>query len=243
MNYKICLFSALLLTTNSSLIFGQKNEVKFWNTIEYLVSVNNKWQLEFSQHMRLKEHLSEVDNFVTQFNIAFKPWKRWELSTQLRYYRQNDNNGNNQDFDNLFRYRIGLEKKFKINPGNFNLRFAYQDRQSLDRKRFSSSQDWLVYRKRTKKTIRIKSDFEWKIKNWPYDPIFLFEYLPETQPNVKTFSFYSTRYGLGTNIKVSKTHSLSIRYLYEVSKYIRSEYFSSTHIISLKYKFRNAHRM
>lgn len=239
MKIKRHFFILLFFMIYSAVLFGQKNEFKFWNTIEYGMRINHKWKVDFSQHMRLKENLSAVDNYITQFNVAFKPWNKWKLSAQFRYYRDNDNNGNNQGFDNLFRCRIGIEKQFKINPGIFNIRLAYQDRLSLDRSRFSNSQDWLVYGKRTKKVIRLKSSFEWKIKNWSYDPIFSFEYLPETRPNVKTFSFYSTRYGLGTNIKVSKTHSVSIRYFYEMSKYIKSEYFSSAHVISLKYMFRN----
>ena len=143
----------------SAVLFGQKNEFKFWNTLEYGMKINNKWKVDFSQHMRLKENLSAVDNYITQFNVAFNPWKRWKLSTQIRYYRDNDNEGINQGFDNLFRYRIGIEKQFKINPGIFNIRLAYQDRLSLDRSRFSNYQDWFVYGKRTKKVIRLKSSF------------------------------------------------------------------------------------
>ena len=94
----------------------------------------------------------------------------------------------------------------------------YQDRFSLDRDN------------RSKKVVRYRPSFEWKIKNWSYDPKFYFEYLDE-QGGDEQKSF---RYGLGTKVKLKKTQALAIRYFYQRS----TETFHanrSAHVLSLKY--------
>ena len=137
--------------------------------------INKKWSLDLSQHLRLKEDLAVVDNYITQTEVYYKPAKRWKISAQMRYYYRNDNKGGIQGFENMFRYRLGLEKKFKLKPGNFELRGAYQNRSSLDREN------------RTKKAWRFL--FEWKIKNW------LLNFILNHRTNDKN------RYGVGSKIK------------------------------------------
>ena len=52
-------------------------------------------------------------------------------------------------------------------------------------------------------------------------------------------SFYSIRYGLGTEKKISKSQSISIRYFFERSKFRKSDYAYATHVLQLRYKFKS----
>lgn len=231
-------FFLLMLSMQSLVLIGQDREFKSWTSVEYRWRMGKRWRVDLGQHIRFKQDFGALDHFITQSHISYTPWKRWRLSAQIRYYRQNDNQGARQGYDNLFRYRIGIEKRFKVKALHFGLRLAYQDRRSLDRSRFASSQDWSVYGKRTKKVLRLRPSVEWKIKDWAYDPVFYVEYLPEYNPNQKPLSFYSIRYGLGTEKKISKSQSISIRYFFERSKFRKSDYAYATHVLQLRYMFK-----
>ena len=207
-----------LLTINA-----QESEIKSWSTIEYGLTLNKKWSLDLSQHLRFKENLAVIDNHITQTEIYYKPAKRWKISAQMRYYYRNDNKGGIQGFENMLRYRFGLEKKFKFKPGNLEFRGAYQNRFSLDREN------------RTKKAWRFRPLFEWKIKNWSYDPKFYFEYIKEVGGDEQQ----SYRYGVGSKIKFSDTQGLSVRYFYQKATYLQKQD-AFSHVLSLKYTFKKA---
>ena len=95
----------------------------------------------------------------------------------------------------------------------------YQDRFSIDRPN------------RSKKVVRYRSLFEWKIKNWSYDPKFYIEYLDEQKGDDQSY-----RFGVGTKAKFSKTRALAIRYFYQLSSQPFRED-RTAHVFSLKYVF------
>jgi hypothetical protein len=178
------------------------------------------WNIDFSQHFRLKEDLKEVDSYITESEISYKPIKKLTLSGQLRYYSRNDNNGGIQGYENMIRYRFGVEKKFTTNKLNLELRVAYQNRFSLDRDN------------RTKKRIRIRPLIEWKVKDWSNNPKIYFEYLNEIDGNEQK----AYRYGISNKINTANSQSITLRYFYQKYK----EKFnsnSSAHILSVKYSF------
>ncbi len=200
--------------------FGQESQTKGWTAVEYALDINKKWSVDFSQHFRMKEDFSLVDSYITQTELYFKPVKKWKLSAQFRYMNRNDTNGGIQGFENMLRYRVGVEKKFKIKPGNLEFRLAFQDRFSLDRE------------DRRKKEYRIRPLFEWKIKNWSYDPKFFMEYIKELEGDLQE----SVRFGVGTKLKFGKQRALGIRYFYQKSSEAEGldRY---AHVVSLKYGF------
>lgn len=216
-------FLSLVITLISYLsINAQENEIKLWSTIEYGINFNEKWSLDLSQQLRLKENLTVVDNHITQTEAHYKTANHWKISTQMRYYYYNNNKGGTLEVENMFRYRLGLEKKFKLKPGNLEFRGAYQNRFSLDRE------------DKTNKAWRFRPLFEWKIKNWAYDPKFYFEYIEEVGGDQQQ----SYRYGVESKIKFSDSQGLSVLYFYQKATYTQGlDAFS--HVLSLKYVFKN----
>ena len=213
-------FIFFVLTLLSNFCFAQSSELKGWSSVEYGFDINEVLKINLSQHFRLKEDLSVIDTYITESDISFEPIKKLTFLGQLRYYSRNDNFGGIQGFENMMRYRFGIEKKLNSNKFNIELRVAYQNRFSLDRDN------------RFKKRIRIRPLLELKMIDWTNNPKIYFEYFDEIKGNEQKVY----RYGISKKINTNKSQSLTLRYLYQ--KYIEkysSNY--SANIISVKYSF------
>tara|TARA_B100001079_G_C16381349_1_gene502204 strand:- start:251 stop:925 length:675 start_codon:yes stop_codon:yes gene_type:complete len=201
-------------------IYSQDNEFRGWSQVQYSIDLNKKWSLELSQHFRLKEDFNVVDSYITESEIIYSPIKKIKLSGQLRYYYKNDNSGAIQGFENMYRYRFGIEKRFNTTPLNFQLRVAFQNRISLDREN------------RFKKRIRIRPLAEIKIKDWENRPKLFYEYFNEVDGNKQK----AHRYGISLKKELNKNQSFIIRYFFQ--KY--DEEFNTdfmNNVISIKYSF------
>ena len=212
------LFFVIILLSN--FCFAQSSEFKGWSSVEYGFEIDESLKIDLSQHFRLKEDLNVVDTYITESEISYEPINNFSLSGQLRYFSRNDNFGGIQGFENMMRYRFGIERKFNSNKLNFELRVAYQNRFSLDREN------------RFKKRIRIRPLFELKMIDWTNNPKVYFEYFDEIKGNDQKVY----RYGISKKINTNKSQSITLRYLYQ--KYIE-KYSSnfSANIISIKYSF------
>ena len=213
-------FIFFVLTLLSNFCFAQSSELKGWSSVEYGFDINEVLKINLSQHFRLKEDLSVIDTYITESDISFEPIKKLIFLGQLRYYSRNDNFGGIQGFENMMRYRFGIEKKLNSNKLNFELRVAYQNRFSLDRDN------------RFKKRIRIRPLIELKMIDWTNNPKIYFEYFDEIKGNDQKVY----RYGISKKINTNKSQSITLRYLYQkyVEKYSSN---SSANIISIKYSF------
>ena len=213
-------FIFFVLTLLSNSCFAQSSELKGWSSVEYGFDINEVLKINLSQHFRLKEDLSVIDTYITESDISFEPIKKLTFLGQLRYYSKNDNYGGIQGFENMMRYRFGIEKKLNLNKLNFELRVAYQNRFSLDREN------------RFKKRIRIRPLIELKMIDWNNNPKIYFEYFDEIKGNEQKVY----RYGISKKININKSQSITLRYLYQryLEKYSSN---SSANIISIKYSF------
>ena len=213
-------FIFFLLILQSNFCFAQSSELKGWSSVEYGFDINEILKINLSQHFRLKEDLNVIDTYITESEISFEPINKLTLLGQLRYYSRNDNFGGIQGFENMMRYRFGIEKKLSSNKLNFELRVAYQNRFSLDREN------------RFKKRIRIRPLIELKMIDWTNNPKVYFEYFDEIKGNDQKVY----RYGISKKINTNKSQSITLRYLYQkyAEKYSSN---SSANIISIKYSF------
>ncbi|MBJ34738.1 MAG: hypothetical protein CMC90_02405 [Flavobacteriaceae bacterium] len=213
-------FTLLIFIQLSNFCFSQSNELKGWSSVEYGFEVNEILKIDLSQHFRLKENLNVIDTYITESEISYEPINNLTLLGQLRYYSRNDNNGGIQGFENMMRYRFGIEKKFNSNKLNFELRFAYQNRFSLDRK------------DRYNKRIRLRPLIELKMIDWSNNPKIYFEYFDEIDGNDQK----SYRYAISQKIYITNSQDITLRYFYQKYKEKYSPN-SSANIISVKYSF------
>ena len=213
-------FIIILFILLSNFSLAQSNELKGWSSVEYGFKIKDLLKIDLSQHFRLKEDLNVIDTYITESEISYEPINKLTLLGQLRYYFRNDNSGGIQGFENMMRYRFGVEKKINLNKLNFELRVAYQNRFSLDRKN------------RFKKRVRIRPLIELKMKDWSNNPKIYFEYFDEIEGNDQK----AYRYGISKKINTNKSQSLTLRYFYQKYKEKYSPN-SSANIISFKYSF------
>ena len=214
------IFFKYILFFISPMLIAQETDFKSWSAVEYSLNFNKSITLDLSQHFRLKEDLNTVDSYITEADISLEAKNNFTFSTQFRYYSKNDNKGGIQGFENLLRYRIGVEKKIKLKPINLEFRIAYQNRFSLDREN------------KFKKIVRYRPTVEYKIKDWNNNPKLYFEYLNEYEgQREKTY-----RYGIGSKLNFDDLKSLTYRYFFQKSKHDLG-LTSNWHVISLKYSF------
>jgi len=203
-----------------SSVYSQDNDFRGWSEIEYNLDIDNKISLALSQHFRIKEDFNIVDSYITESEITYSPIKKLKLSGQLRYYYRNDNSGGVQGFENMYRYRLGIEKRFNTDLLNFELRLAYQNRVSLDRDN------------RFKKRIRIRPLAEIKIKEWKNRPKLFYEYFNEIQGKDQK----AHRYGISFKKNLKQNQSFTLRYFFQ--KYDEASNLDyNNNVISLKYSF------
>ena len=201
-------------------VYSQDNDFRGWTEIEYNLDIDNNISLALSQHFRIKEDFNIVDSYITESEITYSPIKKLKLSGQLRYYYRNDNSGGVQGFENMYRYRLGIEKRFNTALLNFELRLAYQNRVSLDRDN------------RLKKRIRIRPLAEIKIKEWKNRPKLFYEYFNEIDGSDQK----AHRYGISLKKELNKNQSFIIRYFFQkYDEKIISDF--TNNIISIKYSF------
>tara|TARA_B100000686_G_scaffold355213_1_gene471138 strand:+ start:16423 stop:17127 length:705 start_codon:yes stop_codon:yes gene_type:complete len=210
----------LLFLFTSNLIIGQENtESKFWTTVGYIYQPLEKLTFGIHQLYRLKDNYNAVDTYITEFNTDYSLKNKLNLELELRYYYKNDNTGNVQGYENLWRYRLGVEKEWKIKPFKLFLRAAYQNRQSIDRN------------DKTTKYFRTRYAFEYAIKKWDWDPYFSFEYLSKLSGN----KLKKYRFGFGSSNKVNGS-KWTFRYYFETNK---KRTIPDYHILSLKYRYKD----
>ncbi len=203
----------------SNLIFSQEiTESKFWSSASYIYQPKKKLTLSISQLYRLKNDLNAVDSYISEISSDYSIAKNLNFEIELRYYSKNDNQGKVQGYENWWRYRLAVERELKLKPIKLYLRFAYQRRSSLDKKN-----DFKDY-------LRLRTAFEYSIKNWDWDPYFSFEFFNKTTGS----DLEKKRFGIGSSNKI-KGSKWTLRYFYQVNRGNSKENF---HIFMLKYRYK-----
>lgn len=212
-------FTYIILFFQFSFLFSQEtNESKFWSSASYKYQARERVSFSFSQLYRLKEDFNAVDSYITELSSDYEVSKNLNFEIELRYYSKNDNKGKIQGFENLWRYRLALEKEIKLKPIKVIIRLAFQKRTSLDKQN-----DFKEY-------LRVRSAFEYSIKNWDWDPYFSVEIIEKTSGD----DLQKIRYGIGSSNKV-KGSKWTVRYFYQIERFIPKRKY---HIFMLKYRYK-----
>ena len=213
-----------ILCINS--INAQTSDLASWNGLEVKYKLNKKWAFSLEGQLRLKEDISTIDNYFTQFNTEYKFIKNFKLVGAVRYIRENDNKGNIQGYENHFRFNIDALYKHEI--GNFELgyRLRYQNKNELG---VSESEGDFP-----NQNIRFKTGIAYNIKNWKLDPKFSAEIFNRFQEG-KDNGFNKYRITLGTDYKINDSGKIKV--YYRVEKQLNVDFPDTTNIIGLKYTY------
>lgn len=209
----------LILFFCSSFALSQDfSESKFWSSVSYIYQPKEEVSFSISQLYRLKEDLNVVDSYITEISTDYNISKNLNFEIELRYYSKNDNKGKTQGLENLWRYRVAVEKELSLKPIKVFIRLAFQKRTSLDKQN-----DFKEY-------LRIRSAFEYSIKKWDWDPYFSVEFMEKTSGD----NLQKIRYGFGSSNKV-KGSKWTVRYFYQIDRFKPKQKY---HIFMLKYRYK-----
>ncbi|RKR08055.1 uncharacterized protein DUF2490 [Maribacter vaceletii] len=201
-------------------------DLESWTAINLKYKLNKKWAFNLEGQLRLKEDISEVSEYFSEFATAYTVFKGFKLGAGFRYIRENDNVGNLQGYENHFRFNIDASYKHKIDDFSLKYRFRYQNKNELG---ISSSEGDYA-----KQNIRFKTSLEYNIGNWKLDPKVSAEIFNRFEKDEDSrFSKY--RLTFGTEYKMKKIGTIGL--FYRLEKELNQEVPKTTNIIGLKYTY------
>lgn len=223
---KTTIFLMIMLFAIYTNYAQEDTDFESWSSITLEYKPNKKLTFALEGELRLKNNLSEIDQYFTHLNIDYELFKNFELGVGLRYIRNNDIRGKIQGYENHFRFNLDLSYKHKIGAISFKHRIRYQNKNELG---ISSSEGDYA-----NQHIRFKSTLTFKIKNWRLDPVFsaeIFNHFEKGEEN----GFDKYRLAIGTNYKLKKLGKIGL--FYRVESALNVMFPKITNIFMLKYTY------
>ncbi len=218
--------SILIIVITSNISYSQNSDLANWTTIGLEYKLNKKWDFGLEEQLRLKENISTIDEYFTQFNTEYSVSKNFTLGAGLRYIKENDNEGNIQGYENHFRFNADVSYKHKINDFTLKYRLRYQNKNELG---ISSSEGDYA-----NQHIRFKTSVGYNIKGWKLDPEFsaeIFNHFEKGEDN----GYDKYRLTFGTEYKFKNSGKINL--FYRIEKELNQSIPKTTNIIGLKYTY------
>ena len=184
-------------------------DVELWLKAGGKVDITNKLRLAFEEQMRFDNDLGDLKNYHTELDLRYRLTNHVQLHAVGRYITRNDNSGENQGFEDLFRYQIGGSYLHRSGRWRFKHRLLYQNRNDLE----VTKADGDVH----EQFVRMRSNVEYKIKDWKYDPQFRIEYFGALNAtDAQTVD--QIRIGFGTERNYNKIGEFGFFFLMDFTK-------------------------
>lgn len=226
---RLRLKSILLILSVASCLYAEAQtdrDLASWNGIALDFELSDDWETEFKSQLRLKENFSAVDEYFGQIGVKRKLFKGFKLGAALRYSRRNDNQGAIQGFESRLRYHFQTSYKHSVNRLRIGYRIRYQSRKELGLA--DGIESFRVNR------LRFKTSLEYKIKDWPLDPIISGELFQRFEKNTDS-RFDKYRITIGSVYDLNDTSSLSFFWGLESS--INETIKDNLYLIGLSYNY------
>jgi len=184
-------------------------DVELWLKAGAKVDLTQKLRLSFEEQIRFDNDLADLKNYHTELDFRYELSERFDLLAVGRFITRNDNEGENQGFENRFRYQVGTSYAHRTGQWRFKHRLLYQNRNDLERTKAQGDvheQFW-----------RLRTNVEYKIKDWKYDPQFRVEYFGTLNPE-ETGAVDQTRIGFGTEREYDKLGEFGFFFLMDFYK-------------------------
>ncbi|GEM_PF-898296 len=164
-------------------------DVQLWLKAGAKIDITEKLRFGFEEQIRFDNDIADLKNFHTEFDLRYKLNDHVYLHAVGRYTTNNDNSGENQGFEDRFRYQLGGSYLHRTGQWRFKHRLLYQNRNDLELTKAQGDVN--------EQFFRIRSNVEYKIKDWKYDPQFRIEYFGALNAeDAETVD--QTRIGFGT---------------------------------------------
>lgn len=203
------------------------NDFELWAKLAVEGDVSERLKLGLEQQIRFDQNSSELKNYFTEIALNYNLSENFTLLGRARFLTRNDNSGADQGRKNYFRYQLGTRLKHRAGQWRFNHRLLYQRRDRMNLK--PAEGDVLV------KYIRYRFKTEYKIKSWPYDPLFTVEYFHALKNEFEEHP-KAMRVGIGTERNYKKVGTFGLWYRYEWT--LDYAFPQANYILSLAYTYK-----
>lgn len=193
-------------------------------SVELRYKLNNQWVFGLEEQLRLKNDISEVDEYFTQFNLKFIPLSNISFAGGLRFIRQNDTQGNIQGYESDRRFHISTTFGHKLGRFSLRYRLRYQNRWESGS---DGSED-------SDRHVRLRASAGYNIRNWKLDPLISVE-LYRQVGNELSNEFDNLRFTLGTGWKMGGLGKLG--FFYHLDEELGVDYPKTTHIVVFSYVY------
>ena len=224
---KNLLIGANLLLT--PFLFGQEtNDMEGWSSIELDVKANKNLSFSVSEHLRYRNDITTLKNYFTQAKVQYELFKNFEIGAGIRYITNNDDTGNIQGYEPLFRYQFDAVFSDKIDEVTVLFRLRYQNKNELG---FSESEGDIPV-----EYTRYRIGFDYRIKALKLNAKLFGEVFNEAKTTDSNGGFNRHRYTLRISRKFKNFGTMAMFYANQ------SDYSTNTKknksIIGFKYSYR-----
>lgn len=224
---KSLLIGANLLLT--PFLFGQEtNDMEGWSSIELDVKANKNLSFSVSEHLRYRNDITTLKNYFTQAKVQYELFKNFEIGAGIRYITNNDDTGNIQGYEPLFRYQFDAVFSDKIDEVTVLFRLRYQNKNELG---FSESEGDIPV-----EYTRYRIGFDYRIKALKLNAKLFGEVFNEAKTTDSNGGFNRHRYTLRISRKFKNFGTVAMFYANQ------SDYSTNTKknksIIGFKYSYR-----
>lgn len=120
------------LTFGLSSIYAQNDlDLEGWSAVEIDLKATKKLSFSIAEHLRLRNDITTVKNYFTQVKVNYELFKNFELGGGVRYITNNDDLGNIQGNESLFRYQFDAVFNQKIDKVRVSFRLRFQNKNEL----------------------------------------------------------------------------------------------------------------
>ena len=213
----------------ASFLFGQEtNDMEGWSSIELDVKANKNLSFSVSEHLRYRNDITTLKNYFTQAKVQYELFKNFEIGAGIRYITNNDDTGNIQGYEPLFRYQFDAIFSDKIDEVTVLFRLRYQNKNELG---FSESEGDIPV-----EYTRYRMGFGYRIKALKLNAKLFGEVFNEAKTTDSNGGFNRHRYTLRISRKFKNFGTVGMFYANQ------SDYSTNTKknksIIGFKYSYR-----
>lgn len=219
---KIVLIFIFMSTVGFAQEAVEVRDLETWSSLNLKYKINKKWEAALQGQLRLEDNSAVIDQYFTQLDLEYSPYKNFSFSGALRYVKKNDHTGNVQGYEDYFRYHLDGTYKHKWSDFKFKYRLRYQNKNEI-------GVDDIA-----KKYIRFKVGVAYNIKNWKLDPEVSGELYNAIGSDVEN-ELDAYRLTLGTSYKLNDSGKIGLFYRFE--KELNTTYPKATNIIGVKYTY------
>jgi hypothetical protein len=106
-------------------------DLEGWGAVELNLKATEKLSFSVSEHLRYRNDITTLRNYFTQVKVNYELFKNFELGGGVRYITDNDDVGNKQGHEYLFRYQFDAVFNQKIDRVMVSFRIRYQNKNQL----------------------------------------------------------------------------------------------------------------